>query len=205
MTRSRPHDGHPHFLLVEDHDLAAVAYRRALGRYGIVTLASGVAEAGLVIAAIHLTGLVVDVSLPDGSGLEVAREARARAPDLPILIVSADVDAERLDVADELGAAYLLKPLEAVQLSRFAERALARQQRASDLLAEWQRRYGLSAAETVTLRLAVEGLRRDEIAARRGVGVNTVRTQIGTLLVKVGIATIAETIAAFYRELSGTR
>lgn len=203
MTGRRPHEGAPHFLLVEDNDLVARACQRALEQHGAVSLAGSVAEGIIVVATVRLTGLVADIALPDGSGLEVAMEARARMPDLPILIISGDVDPARLDIADELGASYLLKPIERWQLKRFAERAIARLQRASALIHGWVVRYGLTEAETATLRLALDGLRREEIARVRMVSRSTVKHQVASLLAKVSAESLSETRTLFYQELSG--
>lgn len=205
MTVDRLSVGPPHFLVVEDNDLVASAYRRAISKHGIVSVASSVAEAGLVIAGARLTGLIVDVELPDGSGLEVARDARLRDWGLPIVVISGGVDARRLGDAHRIEATYLLKPVETADLRAFVERAIDRERREERLLAEWTDRHGLSAAEAMTLRLAINGLRRDEIAARRGVSVGTAKNQIHALLAKVGQSALADAAAQFYRELASDR
>lgn len=201
MTVLQLSTGPPHFLLVEDDDRLAAAFRRVLARYGVVSVADSVAVAFVAIDTMALTGVVSDVSLPDGSGIDVAARARARTSDLPILLVSGAVDHWRLGAAHELGAAFLLKPVDTQQLAHFAERAVARQRRAATLFEEWGRRYGFTAAEAVTLRLALGGMRRDEIASARGVRAVTVRNQIAGLVAKVGAPTVAECVALFYREL----
>jgi DNA-binding NarL/FixJ family response regulator len=190
------------FLVVEDDSAVAMSYRRILSAYGDVRIVDTVATARQAIANGEATGLITDISLPDGSGLDVAREARGSAKNLPILIISGNVDQERLDAAYQLHAAFLLKPVGRRQLQVFAERAIQRQRRSATLILAWANRYKLSAAETVTLRLAIDGLRRDEIAAARGVSANTVKSQIGTLLSKVGAPTIDQAVALFYGELS---
>jgi DNA-binding NarL/FixJ family response regulator len=202
MTNELAEGGPAAFLLVEDYAPVARAYQRSLERYGSVTVVGTVLDAQSFLASSTVTGLVTDISLPDGSGLDVAREARARMASLPILIISGGVDPSGLDAADELRAAYLLKPIEDRQLARFAERATARQRRVTALLLDWTERYSLSAAEAVTFRLCVEGLRRREIAVRRRVSPNTVKMQIGSLLNKVGAQNISEVVTAFFSELS---
>ena len=204
LDRASASAGPPHFLLVEDEPLVSMAYRRALEQHGIVTEVSSEPEALLVIATVRLTGIVTDVAIRHGSGLEVARAARERAPDMPILIVSGLVTAERLDAAHEFEANYLLKPLDGPQIARFAVRAIARERRGETLLRDWVDRYGLSAAEAVTLRLAVDGRRGEEMAAVRQVSITTVRTQIRSLLAKVDMPSVAETVSAFYMELADT-
>lgn len=191
------------FLVVEDEGLVALAYRQALRGHGSVTVAPTVAEAREVFARCRPTGLVTDISLPDGSGLDVAREARARSRDLPILIVSGDVTPERMAVAVELEAGFLWKPIDPKQLALFAERAVARGFRLDTLLKDWIDRYALSAAEAVTFRCAVDGLRRAEIAETRGVSQSTVKNQIAGMLPKVGAADLSDAVLRFYREMGG--
>jgi DNA-binding NarL/FixJ family response regulator len=202
MRRANFDVGAVHFLVVEDSLPVALACQRTLVRLGKVTLADGVASAGRIVATTRLTGLVTDVSLPDGSGFSVAKDARDKAPGLPILIISGAVDHGRLEAAHELGAMYLLKPLQSGQLTMFGERAIARQRRAALLLQRWVVRYNLFAAEAVTLRMALDGLKREEIARVRGVSANTVKNQVSKLLPKLGVGDLAEAIAAFYQELS---
>lgn len=182
----------------------ALTYRRLLEKHGVVSVAGSVLEALLVIATERLTGLVVDIMLPDGSGFDVAQEARAHDARLPILLITGADGHRRPVVVYEIGASYLPKPLEPRHLQLFAERATAQHRRAAQLVEEWVERYDLSAAEAVTLRLAVEGLRRENIAAVRGVSTNTVKHQIGGLLIKVGATALTEAIAKFLLELSTT-
>lgn len=69
------------------------------------------------------------------------------------------------------------------------------------LVCAWIDRYALSAAEAETLRLAVSGLRREEIARARRRSPNTIRAQSGTLLEKLCEKSLAEARAVFFREL----
>lgn len=194
------------FLVVEDDHVVLRTYMRALERHGGVVSAEGIAAARATIAMVdQLVGAVLDVSLPDGSGIDLARELRGRWRDVPILLVSGAVDSRRLDGAHELEAAYLVKPVNARQLSRFAERAIERLRRETGLLDAWAERYGLTPAEIATLRLALDGLRRDEIAARRGVKPGTAKMQIHSILSRTGSGSLDELVASYYRELAGHR
>jgi DNA-binding response OmpR family regulator len=107
-------------VLVVDDDLEI---RRLLGRYldsqGFHTTLAGSrreCEQKLLDVAIDL--VVLDVMLPDGSGLDLCRELRDRRPDLAIILLTAlKEDVDRI-VGLELGADdYLGKPFNPRELS----------------------------------------------------------------------------------------
>jgi DNA-binding NarL/FixJ family response regulator len=69
-----------------------------------------VAEALIELRTASIDLLVCDIGLPDGSGLDVIREATAAQPDCAILVVTVFGDEETVVKAIEAGAAgYLLK------------------------------------------------------------------------------------------------
>jgi DNA-binding NarL/FixJ family response regulator len=76
-------------LLVDDHELIRQGLRRAFERTGDFTV---VGEAGTVAEALELVDahrpdvVTLDVRLPDGSGVDVARAIRASHPDTGIVI-----------------------------------------------------------------------------------------------------------------------
>lgn len=63
------------------------------------------------------------------------------------------------------------------------------------LLTSWRGDFGLTSAEMEVLRCAIAGLNRDEIAASRGVSVNTVKTQIRGILNRTGARHIRDLLA----------
>ena len=75
--------------------------------------------------------LVTDVVLPDGNGLDmVARARRARIPQLPVIVLSAQNTLTTAVRATEVGAyEYLPKPFDLDELTRAVDGALARQAR----------------------------------------------------------------------------
>lgn len=94
-------------LVVEDEPLVAFDAEHLLSdaKYEIVATVDRVADALAVLADGKAIDLVLaDVNLADGSGLDVARAARAR--DIPVMFVTGSCPAD----AAELAAACLAKP-----------------------------------------------------------------------------------------------
>jgi DNA-binding response OmpR family regulator len=70
-----------------------------------------------LIALKPFDAVVLDIMLPDGSGLDMCRELRERKPGLPVLILSARGDTIDRVLGLEIGADdYLRKPFEASEL-----------------------------------------------------------------------------------------
>lgn len=77
-------------LVVEDNDLVREVLAMGLEDEGFVVREAADAVSGLAaLRSAPVAALVTDVELgPGGSGLELAAQARAIAPDLPVLVVS---------------------------------------------------------------------------------------------------------------------
>lgn len=70
--------------------------------------------------------LLLDVMLPEISGIELAKEFRAHDPRLPVIVITALNDSDTAIEAMKLGAYdYLLKPLDVRQLEAQVQRALS--------------------------------------------------------------------------------
>lgn len=101
-------------LLVEDEPLTAEVFARALSRDGHVVDVARDGLQALRRLRERLPSLVVlDMSLPAGSGAEVVRELRAAGHlDLPIVVVSGSERSQSTLSADELWpGAWLVKPI----------------------------------------------------------------------------------------------
>ena len=103
-------------LLVEDSPRLVELVGRALRKEGHELLAAESCEA----ARSRLDGVglaIVDVGLPDGSGLDLCREARAAGLEMPILILTArNGVADRVAGFDAGGDDYLGKPFAVEEL-----------------------------------------------------------------------------------------
>lgn len=107
-------DPHDHVLLIEDSAFQADMLAGMLRTGGLdveVHRAASLAEARLALeGGIRLSCIVLDLTLPDASGLEGVIEMCNRAHDVPIVVVTADDDEARAVKAVQLGAQdYLTK------------------------------------------------------------------------------------------------
>jgi two-component system response regulator RegX3 len=101
-------------LLVEDEESITTPLAEALEREGFATrVARTVAEATELGRRVRPDLVLLDLMLPDGSGLDVCRELRA-ASSVPIIILSARGEEADRVVGLELGADdYVVKPFSA--------------------------------------------------------------------------------------------
>jgi DNA-binding NarL/FixJ family response regulator len=108
-----PGSGAIRCLLVDDHEVVRVGLRAVLSAapdVRVVAEAGTAAEAVRMAAELHPDVAVMDVRLPDGSGIEACRDIRGDWPETRVLILSAYSDEEALFSAILAGAAgYLLK------------------------------------------------------------------------------------------------
>jgi DNA-binding response OmpR family regulator len=127
-------------LLVEDSERVAETVGAALRAHGhSVVAAGGVRTADDAFAAQHFDVAVVDVGLPDGSGLEWCRAARTAGSELPILLLTARNGVpDRVAGLDAGADDYLGKPFSIEELLARV-RALARR---GPRWAESVRRFG---------------------------------------------------------------
>jgi two-component system response regulator RegX3 len=101
-------------LVVEDEASIVTPLADALGREGFDTDIAGTAAEALELAGKNAHDLVLlDITLPDGSGFEVCRELR-RTSDVPIVMLTARGDEADRVVGLEMGADdYVVKPFSA--------------------------------------------------------------------------------------------
>ena len=144
-------------LLVEDSERVAGAVCDALRTRGhSVVAAGGIRAADDAFATQHFDMAVVDVGLPDGSGLDWCRAARSAGSELPILLLTArNAVPDRVAGLDAGADDYLGKPFSIEELVARI-RALARR---GPRWAESVRRYGLLTIDRDRRVVAVGGSR----------------------------------------------
>ena len=184
-------------LVVEDNDLVARAFQLLIENHADVELARDVAEARRVLQRHgEFTALVLDIRLPDGSGLEVLEHARASGYEGPALIYSGNHEAADVNRAFALRAEYLVKPAKAEALVAFVKRALDR--RTTRVWIEsWAERHQLTPAERAILVAAAEGQTRSQIEAQYA---TTAKTHVHNLLAKTGDGSLLAAVTRALRE-----
>src|SRR5579871_4658157 len=116
----------PTLLVVDDEPSILTAFRRAF-RSPLEVLTAETAREGLELAEQHRPDVIIlDVQLPDMSGLDALGRLRERDARSPVIFITGKSTTDTAIEAMKRGAYdYLLKPLELAQLRQVIERALA--------------------------------------------------------------------------------
>jgi DNA-binding NarL/FixJ family response regulator len=142
---------------------------------------------------------MLDVQLPDGSGIEVCRQIRTVAPDIRTLMVTTfDDDEARLAAALAGAAGFVSKQIRSEALVNTVRRVARGERlldpaaaadavrRARDTRAD-PRLASLTGQERRVLDLVTEGLTNREIGQRLGIGEKTVKNYVTAVLLKLGV------------------
>ncbi len=198
-------------VLVDDHELIRHGLRRAFERAGdfvVVGEAGSVAEGRAVVASEQPDVLVTDVRLPDGSGIDLAAAVRSLDPDLGIVVLTMYTGDEHLLGALEAGAsAFVHKDAPSDDVVAAARHAVVapRSFSATDLAGAMQRRLStpagpsLSPRETEVMQLLAEGLSAGQIGRRLFISESTIKTHIGKIYDKLGVANRAQAVMTAVR------
>jgi len=187
-------------LVADDHTLFRDGLATLLEAAGLQVIGQvGLGEAAVTAAlALRPDVILVDMSMPDLSGLEALRRIRAAWPEAQVVVLTdAEDDTELLDVVDAGGRGYLSKNLNAEEFIRMlhglerGEAAMTRQTtgRLLNALSHTQRRTTghLTEREVELLRLIVEGCSNRHIAQVLQVSENTVKYHIKNILQKLAV------------------
>src|SRR3990170_837115 len=205
MTESRQGPMVLRLLVVDDHEVVRQGLVSMLGRRQGFQV---VAEAGTSAAAVEMAEryrpdlVIMDVRLPDGSGVEACREIRAELPDTRVVILTSYPDEEAVFASIVAGASgYLLKQVRARDLvaaleavgrgeslldPAVTEKVLERVRRIAsgtyqDELAQ------LTRQEKKILMLIAEGKTNKEIAAEVFLSDKTVKNYVSSILSKLNL------------------
>jgi DNA-binding NarL/FixJ family response regulator len=183
-------------LVVEDNDLVARAFQMLIEHYADVALVANAAVARRTLEDDDFTAIVLDIRLPDGSGLDVLEHARAKGYEGPALIYSGNHEPTELNRAFALRAEYLVKPAPAEALVSFVKRAVER--RTTRVWIEsWAERHKLTPVERAIFVAAAEGQTRSQIDAQYA---TSAKTHVHNLLEKTGDGSLLAAVTRALRE-----
>lgn len=208
-------------LVVDDHEVVRQGLVALLGRrpeFHVVAEAGTVAEAVDAARRFQPDVVIMDVRLPDGSGIEACREIRAELPDTRVVMLTSYPDEDAVLSAIVAGASgYLLKQVRARDLVAALEsvargeslldpavtgRVLDRVRRIAtssepDELAQ------LTPQEQKILLLVAEGKTNKEIAAEVFLSDKTVKNYVSSILAKLNLERRAQA-AAYMARIRGS-
>ncbi len=198
--------------LLDDHEIVRRGVRELLEAeddFEVVGEASTADEARRRIPATNPDVAVLDVRLPDGSGVEVCRDVRSARPDLACIMLTSYSDDEALFEAIMAGASgYVLKLVSGSNLVDAVRRVGAGQslldptitarvlQRLRNGPEEDERLRGITDQERRILALLADGLTNRQIAEAMFLAEKTVKNYVSNLLSKMGMSRRTE--AAVY-------
>jgi DNA-binding NarL/FixJ family response regulator len=219
-TEATPHPTPLAIVLVEDDVAFQDAFRAAVGAasdLSVIGVAATVAQARILLQGPAADVLVVDLGLPDGSGIDVIREAHAVWPECAIMVSTTFADERHVIASIEAGASgYLLKDsaLPAIPEDirvlhgggspispRIARQVLMRfrpdeKPVSTDDVAAADKAAApsLSEREQETLQLITRGFSFDEIAELMNVSRNTVLTFVRRIYTKLEVRSKTEAV-----------
>lgn len=193
-------------VIVEDHSVVREGTRELLEREAgieVVGEARTAAEAVTLAHSLVPALMVVDVELPDESGVEVVREVVAAGLPVRCLMLSAHDDSVFVAEALAAGAAgYLLKTVTAAELvaamravvlgAVVVDEALSRRLAGRHFQPEEQLATALTSREIDVVRALARGCANKEIATELGIGLRTVESYVSALLAKLGVRSRTE-------------
>lgn len=126
-------------LIVEDDPVLADGLSVGLGLSGFTADAVGtLADARAALAAGGFAGIVLDIMLPDGSGLDLLAELRQAGSRLPVLLLTArDRVRDRVTGLDAGADDYLGKPFDLEELAARLRAMLRRHEGRASAVIEW--------------------------------------------------------------------
>ena len=197
--------------IVEDDAVTRDSLRARIEAHPRLTVGSAVGTAAEALAALASRPdvLLVDLGLPDGSGIDVIRAALRRHAGLPILVITVFGNEKRVVGAIQAGAiGYLLKDDQTNEIGAAIEQLLQGGSPISPAIARHLIRHfqpqpsappsaareALTVREQEVLGLAMKGFSYAEIAQLLGLSPNTIGSYTKHIYEKLAVSSRTEAI-----------
>jgi len=204
-------------MLVDDHEVVRDGIKALLAAVEDITVAGEASTAREAVTVCERTQpdvVVMDVRLPDGSGIEATRDVRAARPATQVLMLTSFADDEALFASIMAGAAgYVLKQIKGAELVRairtvgqgqslldpaVTRGVLDRLRRGKHLFRD-EKLARLSPQEERILGLVADGGTNRQIGQELGLAEKTVKNYVSSILSKLEVARRAEAAAYLAR------
>ena len=196
-------------VIADDHNVVRKGIRDLLSDeddIAVVGEARNGNEAVDLATALQPDVVVMDIAMPELSGVEATRQIRDQAPDVRVLVLTAyDDDPYIYGLLDAGATGYILKTAESREIVR-AVRATAAGQSALDpavaprLIARLTKPAAggdtLTERELDVLRLAARGQTNKQIGAELAISDRTVQNHLANIYAKLGVASRTEAVTA---------
>ena len=185
-------------LLADDHPMIGAALEVLLRGtdYELIGRARSGADALAQIQRLKPDLLLLDVHMPDGSGLDVLRKLRENRRAPAVVLLTAGMDDSQLLAVDKLAAeGMVLKTsdpallIECMEKGRKGERSVDPEiaERMSHAKERASRAPSLTPRERELVELVAQGLRNRDIGAKLGVTEGTVKVYLHAIFDKLGV------------------
>lgn len=195
-----------HVLIADDHEVVRRGLRELFAAAADVTVVAEVAHGRAVLDVLekaHVDVLVLDLSLPRVSGIEVLRRTRERYPAVRVLVLSMYAEAQYASRLVQEGAAGYLSKDRSLDEVLDAVRVVARGQRlvppAEAPETTKLPHESLSSREYNVFLLILQGRTGSEIAAELDLSHSTVSTHLARVREKLGVRTNGEIVGYGHR------
>ena len=194
-------------VVADDHNVVRAGIRELLSDeddIAVIGEARNGLEAVDLATALHPDVVVMDIAMPELTGVEATRQIRASAPGVRVLVLTSYADDPYIYGLLDAGATgYILKTAESREIVR-AVRATAAGQSAIDpavaprLIARLTQPPSsgdtLTERELDVLRRAARGLTNKQIGADLAISDRTVQNHLANIYAKLGVASRTEAV-----------
>jgi DNA-binding NarL/FixJ family response regulator len=176
-------------LIIDDHAVVRQGLVQASKENGFTSIetAGSLNEARSKIAAFNPGAIIVDLNLPDGSGLEIVQWVRKHSGDTAIIILSLNDPTQFVKIARSSGAnAYLSKSQSMQEIMSAVNFALSNPGSfTSTLTADRSADFDLTPREIEVLYLLADGASNVDISSKLYISISTVKTHISSVMRKL--------------------
>ncbi|MGA3236726.1 MAG: response regulator transcription factor [Bryobacteraceae bacterium] len=204
-------DSDPFVFVIDDDEAVRDAVRKLIASVGLRVETFGSTREFLSRERPEAPAcLVLDVRLPDVSGLEFQRDLAEANIHIPIIFITGHGDVPMTVRAMKAGAVeFLTKPFRGQELLDAIQEAIARDRAAWSeraQMGELRARYDtLTAREKEVMTLVVSGLLNKQVGAELGTSELTIKTHRGRVMQKMGADSLADLVRMGERLKPSTR